>query len=411
VAALPLVRRAWAVFDGRSLGFVSCSLAAAAPRFGGRAGVSRLVVAPERPEVRMFRVLLLAFAGVLLVLPPLVQPSIVSAQTEAERVQARAAFQRGVEAYAAERFQEALASFQEAYRIAPHPSVRVNMANCYERLARPLEALDHFERFLAEAENASPEQQREVRAAVRRLRQQVGEVFVRVQPDGATVRVGDVLRTAPVLEPIELARGVHRVEVSFAGHRTETRDVEVRGGDRVELTVTLVPAAPEVVTPPPEVLDADVADAGTEDDTDGDTAEVTEDAFDDDDDDGGGRRLHFDAPTIAAGAATVVLLGTTIGLGVAALGAESDFDDAVERSMSAPTAVERNEARADGRDADRRASRLSIATDVFAVTTVLAAGATVFFLLWDRGEDTAQTTQVAPIAGPNAGGVLVRRSF
>jgi hypothetical protein len=354
----------------------------------------------------MFRVLLLAFASIVLVLPSLARPSIASAQTEAERAQARAAFQRGVEAYAAERFQEALASFQEAYRIAPHPSVRVNMANCYERLERPLEALDHFERFLAEAENASPEQQREVRTAVRRLRQQVGEVFVRVQPEGATVRVGNVMRTAPVLEPIELARGTHRVEVSFAGHRTETRDVEVRGGDRVELTVTLVPAAPEVVTPPPEVLDADVSN-GTEADANDD--EVTEDAFDDDA--GGGRRLHFDAPTIAAGAATVVLLGTTIGLGVAALGAESDFDDAVERSMSAPTAAERNEARADGRDADRRASRLSIATDVFAVTTVLAAGATVFFLLWDRGEDTAQTTQVAPIAGPNAGGVLVRRSF
>lgn len=356
----------------------------------------------------MVRVLLLAFASVVLALPSLARPSIVSAQTEAERAQARAAFQRGVEAYAAERFQEALASFQEAYRIAPHPSVRVNMANCYERLERPLEALDHFERFLAEAENASPEQQREVRTAVRRLRQQVGEVFVRVQPDGATVRVGNVMRTAPVLEPIELARGTHRVEVSFAGHRTETRDVEVRGGDRVELTLTLVPAAPEVVTPPPEVLDDDVSNEGTDDDT-----EVAEDAFDDSDDDaGGGRTLHFDAPTIAAGAATVVLLGTTIGLGVAALGAESDFDAAVDRSMSAPTAAERNEARADGRDADRRASRLSIATDVLAVTTVLAAGATVFFLLWDRGdEDSAQTTQVAPIAGPNAGGVLVRRSF
>lgn len=356
----------------------------------------------------MFRVLLLAFASVVLVLPSLARPSIVSAQTEAERAQARAAFQRGVEAYAAERFQEALASFQEAYRIAPHPSVRVNMANCYERLERPLEALDHFERFLAEAENASPEQQREVRAAVRRLRQQVGEVFVRVQPDGATVRVGNVMSTAPVLEPIELARGAHRVEVSLAGHRTETRDVEVRGGDRVELTVTLVPAAPEVVTPPPEVLDADVSNEGT-DGTADDTADDTEDAFEDDA--GGGRRLHFDAPTIAAGAATVVLLGTTIGLGVAALGAKSDFDDAVERSMSAPTAAERNEARADGRDADRRASRLSIATDVLAVTTVLAAGATVFFLLWDRGEEDVARTQVAPIAGPNAGGVLVRRSF
>lgn len=351
----------------------------------------------------MVRAFLLAFACFVLV------PSAALAQTEAERAQARAAFQRGVDAYAAERFQEALGAFQEAYRIAPHPSVRVNMANCYERLERPLEALDHFERFLAEAENASPEQQREVRTAVRRLRQQVGEVFVRVQPEGATVRVGTTMRTTPILEAIELARGVHRVEISLAGYRSETREVQVRGGDRVELTVTMVEATEPVVTPP--VADPLVGEANdTTGDTTNDASELDDDAFDSTDEERG-RQLHFDTPTIAAGAATVVLLATTIGLGVAALGAESDFDDAVERSMSAPTPDERNAARQDGRDADRRASRLSITTDVLAVTTVLAAGATVFFLLWDRGDEDTASTQVAPIVGPNAGGVLVRRSF
>ena len=350
----------------------------------------------------MVRAFLLAFACFVLA------PSAALAQTEAERAQARAAFQRGVEAYAAERFQEALGAFQEAYRIAPHPSVRVNMANCYERLDRPLEALDHFERFLAEADNASPEQQREVRTAVRRLRQQVGEVFVRVQPDGATVRVGTTVRTAPILEPIELARGAHRVEVSLAGYRSETREVQVRGGDRVELTVTMVEAT-EPVTPP--VADPLVGEANdTTGDTTNDTSDLDDDAFDSTDEESG-RRLHFDTPTIAAGAATVVLLATTIGLGVAALGAESDFDDALERSTSAPTPDERNAARQEGRDADRRASRLSITTDVLAVTTVLAAGATVFFLLWDRGDEDTASTQVAPIVGPNTGGVLVRRSF
>ncbi|MEZ4246812.1 MAG: PEGA domain-containing protein [Polyangiales bacterium] len=327
----------------------------------------------------------------------------VSAQTEDERAQARAAFQRGVEAYGGERFEEALRAFQEAYRVAPHPSVRVNMANCYERLSRPIEALDHFERFLVEAEGASDEQKREVRAAIRRLRQQVGEVFFRVQPEGATLRIdGTTTRTAPVLEAIELARGTHELEVTLDGYQTTTRSFEVRGGDRVELNVTLeeaveAPVEAPVATP----LDETNAEASVEASL---LAPVEEPEGD-----GGGLRLGV--PFYASAAATVALLGTTVGLGVAALGAESDFDDAVIRSNGAPTAAEREAARQDGLDADRKATRLALATDILAVGTVLAAGATVFFLLWHPDDEDTATTQVAPLAGPNAGGLIVRRSF
>ncbi|MCA9614144.1 MAG: PEGA domain-containing protein [Myxococcales bacterium] len=324
----------------------------------------------------------------------------VSAQTEDERAQARAAFQRGVEAYGGERFEEALRAFQEAYRVAPHPSVRVNMANCYERLSRPIEALDHFERFLVEAEGASDEQKREVRSAIRRLRQQVGEVFFRVQPEGATLRIdGNTTRTAPVLEAVELARGTHELEVTLDGYQTSTRSFEVRGGDRVELNVTLEESL-EPVAPVAEPLDVPA-------EPDPIAASLQEPVEEEDDD--GGSRLS--TPFFIAGAATVALLGTTVGLGVAALGAESDFDDAVIRSNGAPTAAEREAARQDGLDADQKATRLALATDILAVGTVLAAGATIFFLLWHPDDEDTATTQVAPLAGPNAGGLIVRRSF
>ena len=68
--------------------------------------------------------------------------------------------------------------------------VRVNIANSYERLSRPLEALVHFERFLVEATSASPQQRREVETAIRRLRQLVGAIEVHVVPDGAGAGVG-----------------------------------------------------------------------------------------------------------------------------------------------------------------------------------------------------------------------------
>ena len=168
--------------------------------------------------------------------------SLSLAQTEAERNAARAAFQSGVEHYSGERYTEALSSFQEAYRIAPHPSVRVNMANCYEQLNRPVEAIFHFERFLVEAEDASPAQRTEVRTALRRLRELVGEIFLRVSPEGAAVTIdGTETRRAPIMDAIRLPAGMHRIEVQADGFRSSSQEVIVTGRQRTEVRIELTP--------------------------------------------------------------------------------------------------------------------------------------------------------------------------
>lgn len=334
--------------------------------------------------------------------------SRAEAQSEAERAQARVAFQSGVEHYAAERFEEALRAFQEAYRIAPHPSVRVNMANCYEQLGRLVEALDHFQRFLIEAEGASAEQQRDVRAAVRRLRARVGEVFFRVEPEGAQVAIaGSQTRTAPILESVALPAGQHRIEVTLGGYQTEVREIDVTGGSRAEVRVSLREAeAASPVDVGTELVDPATAFEG--DDVQGDDAS---DAFAEPAP-RSRRQLSFGAPTIAAGAATVVLATTALALGLSALGQQRAFDDAAARSNDPSlTPAERSAARQEGLDADRRASRRSTTADVLGVTAVLAAGATVFFLLWKPGTDEARAFRVAPAVAREGGGVLLDGRF
>src|SRR6478609_6664356 len=49
----------------------------------------------------------------------------------ATRARARQNFQTGVAAYQRGDFSVALEAFLTAYRLAPHPTVRVNIANCY----------------------------------------------------------------------------------------------------------------------------------------------------------------------------------------------------------------------------------------------------------------------------------------
>src|SRR5262249_60426613 len=68
------------------------------------------------------------------------------AQTDATR--ARAAFQRGVNAFENGRYRDALENFQQAYRIKPNPVVLFNIAQAEAELSRPASAVAHYEQYL-----------------------------------------------------------------------------------------------------------------------------------------------------------------------------------------------------------------------------------------------------------------------
>ena len=114
--------------------------------------------------------------------------------------------------------------------------MNVNIANCYDKLGKPLLAIFHFERFM-EAKAGSPAQQAEVTAALARLRKQVGTLVLRVTPDGALVIVDrEQQRRAPILEPMQLQAGEHTLEVQLEGYATVERKVIVTAGPRSSST-------------------------------------------------------------------------------------------------------------------------------------------------------------------------------
>ncbi len=333
------------------------------------------------------------------------------------REQARENFNAGVSAFEAGEFERALGAFQEAYRLAPHPSVRVNMANCYESLNRPLEALFHFESFLSEATDAPPAQRREVEAAIERLEGQIGEVTLRIAPDGALVRVDESeVRRAPIMNTIRMTAGSHVVEVRAEGYQSVRREFIVEGGQPAEIAIRLERGEDPVEEPLPEVTESEVVEGDplpAEAVAAPSPAETTETAPEPVDD-GGGGGLEITTPTIIGAAATGALLIGTVITGVLALGANSDFDDAVARSndSSLPRGA-RLLARQDGEDAASRANTLSAVTDVLMVSTLVAAGATValFFLTQpDDDESLADGPRIrglSAVATPEGGAVLL----
>jgi hypothetical protein len=164
-------------------------------------------------------------------------------------------FRAGVAAYERADYSSALGEFQSAYRIAPHHAVRVNIANCYMHLGRPIDALGHFESFLSEAAAAGgvqPQQRREVTSQIADLRGQVAEFRVQVEPssvrdpivsvDGQMANAAGVLRMMP---------GRHTIEVTADGYAPGRQEVTATAAQRDSVTITLRSASaatPALVT-------------------------------------------------------------------------------------------------------------------------------------------------------------------
>ncbi len=349
--------------------------------------------------------------------------SAAAAQDDAARAQAREQFNAGVARYEQGDYQGALEAFQEAYRLAPHPMVRVNMANCYEHLDRPLEALHHFERFLAESENATRQQRREVQAAIARLSQQVGQVRLAIAPDGALVTIDNAeTRRSPILEPIRLTAGTHHVEVRLAGYRTDRREIEVAGGQEQRIVVQLERGAstPEVAsatTPEPTEPTAEPAEPAAEGASaplaDPATAAATAEPVAEEpapSGGGGGFQLRITTPVIIGASATVAFTIAAIIRGSIALKANSDFETYVmwdEESPLTPDEYDQALAAAD------TANTASILTDIFIIGAIAGAGVTAFFVIVDGMGEEQQSAglRVTPVATSNAAALLLDGTF
>jgi hypothetical protein len=162
---------------------------------------------------------------------------------------ARDAFERGVSALEAQRYVDALASFEESYRLRPSPIALYNIAVSLRGLGRIRDATATFERYLAAPERGLDRGRlQSIRAEIDELRRQVVTLRLTAQPRDATLLVdGRPLQPSqapgPAVEPgsvsAELDPGRHVIEVSAEGYRTSRREVELRSGATVVLDVTL----------------------------------------------------------------------------------------------------------------------------------------------------------------------------
>jgi hypothetical protein len=179
-----------------------------------------------------------------------------------DQEQARAAFQRGIEAFQEEHYQAANEAFRRADELAPSWKLKFNIGQCEAALKRYGLAIEAFEGYLAAGgDEVPPDRRDEVIAELKRLREMVGSLDVSA-PSGAVVFVDGVERgRAPLSGVLKVAAGVdHEVRIEREGEVILTQSVKVSGGDTISVRTAPTPGGP--AAPPSGAAEVDAGHTG-----------------------------------------------------------------------------------------------------------------------------------------------------
>jgi tetratricopeptide (TPR) repeat protein len=173
------------------------------------------------------------------------QPPSAEGQAEARRSAAKEKFDRGVAAYKAQRYEDAVKLFMEADAMAPSSALSFNVARAFEKLEDISGALRWYRDFLRRSPQAS--NAAEVRAKVAELsaalsQRGVQQVTVLSEPPGATVLVDDQnVGVTPVTR--DIAPGQHRLLLRLVGYADKSTELRLEPHAPQDVSLQLEPAS------------------------------------------------------------------------------------------------------------------------------------------------------------------------
>jgi hypothetical protein len=260
--------------------------------------------------------------------------------------QADAHFKQGVQLFKQGAFEGALVEFRKAHELVPDFRVQFNIGRSCVELRDAACALVAYRSYLTSADQLAPERVLEVQAEVARLEPMVGSVRISTSAESAALSLDDVqLGPAPLAEAILVNAGRHRVSARFADGTSDTRVIEVAGGEQEQ--VALAPEA-QPLAPPPSTSSAPIAIAAPTPVRDRQPSKVW---------------IGWVASGVLAAAA-----GTT---GTLALSARSQAKHDASQADGGATLASSNS----------RTHALAAVTDVLLGTAAVTAGLTLYFTL------------------------------
>ena len=175
---------------------------------------------------------------------------VASAQADDSRTTKREAdrhFKTGVKLFQEAKYSEALAEFEQAYALASHPLVLYNLASTHRALSQYSQAVDFYNRFLAEGKGVvKPAQLAKGQRELDDVLRLIARVDVTTDPEGARVSVdGREIGPTPLGQPLILGPGDHVVTATLDGHQPGERSFRVAAGDTLAVALTLAKKADE----------------------------------------------------------------------------------------------------------------------------------------------------------------------
>lgn len=156
---------------------------------------------------------------------------------------AKELFQSGQKLYKQARYAEAIAKFEEAYLVRPHPVIYFNIGKCQEQLGETAKALRAYRDYLRLAPDAKDKET--VSDAIanleRRLREKgMQQLMVFADPPNARIAVdGKELGSSPA--SVELVAGNHVLTVTADGYEKVERSFVMQTTRATEMTISLRP--------------------------------------------------------------------------------------------------------------------------------------------------------------------------
>jgi len=199
-------------------------------------------------------------ASLVIVLGALAAPQVAQA---GEKEEARKHFDRALELADDGQPESAIVEFRRSYDLTHHFAVLYNIGQVYVSLAKPVEAVDAYERYLIDGGKKIPAARRaEVEQEIARQKARIATLEIRGLPEGAVVRLdGKEIAKAPIVAPVRVGVGTHAIAASAEGYDSAGKEVTVAGEDRQVVELALAkhvvetppppPVAPVVETPPP----------------------------------------------------------------------------------------------------------------------------------------------------------------
>ena len=195
--------------------------------------------------------------AISLVLFAILAQASPSTSDSQNKVQARTLLDQGTKLYEHGDVAGALEKFQAAYAAFPSPKLMFNIGQANRDLHRHLEALEAFEKFLADAPDALPEMTADARKSVSQLQKKLGQVQIDCLTSGAEVSIdGKHVGRTPLPDLIWAMPGHHQITAKHESVAPAVEELDVKAGLVSTVTLHLAAAVAADPVPAPEAAPA-----------------------------------------------------------------------------------------------------------------------------------------------------------